>query len=71
MATKMVTLSEKNRIQCSQRAATLLAQQDPTISLQARGRVDAGNGSMKNTFWVNQDHSKEVILPSLSTVSEE
>jgi hypothetical protein len=60
MATKMETLSEKNRIQCSKLAATLLAEQDPNIPIQLRGPVDVGKGTLITTFWVNEGITNNV-----------
>ena len=56
IATKMEASSQVNRIQCSQRAATLLTDQYPNIPLELRssGPVDVGKGSFMETFWVNE-----------------
>ena len=54
VTTNMTSSSESNRILCSQRAATLLTEQDPQIPIQPRGSVDAGKGLSIDTFWVNE-----------------
>ena len=50
----MEALSEENRILCSQRAATLLADQEPNMPLEMRGPVDVGKGITVEAFWVNE-----------------
>jgi hypothetical protein len=71
----METFSEKNRILCSQRAATLLAQQNPTIPLQSRDRVeeagDVHGSILKSAFWVNEGgHPKQAMTPPVCSKTE-
>ncbi|KAJ1482479.1 nucleotide cyclase [Baffinella frigidus] len=62
-ASRMETTSAPGRIHCSRRAATLLAQQSPAISLFARGSIVVkGKGEME-TFWVSPKPTPKLIWP--------
>lgn len=56
-ASRMESHSEKNRIHCSEEAATLLREQCPRMRIFPRGSIEVkGKGEMK-TFWVHMEGS--------------
>lgn len=53
-ASRMESNSKMNRIHCSERAAKLVENQYPEISIKKRGKIQIkGKGEM-NTFWINE-----------------
>lgn len=57
-SSRMESLSEPNRIHCSEESAKLLQTQKPGAVVTPRGPINVkGMGSML-TFWVNQDNDR-------------
>ena len=62
-ASRMESLSEANRIHCSERSAQLLNRQNPEMKLKSRGVINVkGKGEMP-TYWVNEGSTN--FRPSL------
>lgn len=54
-ASRMESMSQKNRIHCSERTALLLSKQAPNLPIVARGIVTVkGKGEM-STYWVGEE----------------
>ena len=50
----MESNSEAGRIHCSERAAALLREQAPDISLVSRGQIEVKGKGRMTTFWVGE-----------------
>jgi len=63
-ASRMESNSEENRVHCSERAAMLLKNQNPEMSVCSRGKIEVkGKGEME-TYWVNE---VPIALPDPTT----
>jgi class 3 adenylate cyclase len=61
-ASRMESNALPGRIQCSERSAGLIAEQDPVFPIVSRGKIHIkGKGDM-HTFWVNEDGSVDKLL---------
>jgi serine/threonine protein kinase len=57
-AARMESTSQKNRIQCSDRSASMLMMNHPEIRLASRGLIKVKGKGEIHTFWVNEDESQ-------------
>jgi len=59
VASRMESNSLKNRIQCSERAASVLREQCQEIFIQPRGAIEVKGKGKMHTFWVTEADSHE------------